>query len=108
MLIAAAVQQLNKNPAPLKEWHILKKEYVGPAEFEAHLRKKNPDELLGVNSRTYLVAVIDSDQGRKIIAIAGVLSVDGIHDDNGAHWARMYNCDAVFSSPQEGGTPLIR
>jgi len=49
-----------------------------------------------------LVALIDSDQGHKIMAIN-----EGQYP-GGAHWARMYNCDAVFSSPQDGGTPLIR
>jgi hypothetical protein len=103
MLIGSAVQQLNKNPGPIKEWHILKKEHVGPREFEAHLHKKFSLGIpLGPDDRSYLIAIIDSDQGRKIVAIAG------IHDDSGAHWARMYNCDAVFTSPQEGGTSLIR
>jgi hypothetical protein len=107
MLIAAAVHQLNQNPGPIKEWHILKKQHVGPAEFEAHLRKKFPDQFPpgispGVDHSKYLITIIDSDQGQKIIGIAEY------HGDNGNHWARMYNCDAVFSSPQEGGTPLIR
>jgi len=41
--------------------------------------------------------VIDSDQGHKIVVI------DEYQFPSGGHWARMYNCDAVFSSPMNGG-----
>jgi hypothetical protein len=75
-LIAAAAEQLNQNPAPLKEWRVLKKEQISHGPFK------------------YLLAVIDSDQGHKIVVIAENLYF------HGNRWARMYNCDAVFSSPQ--------
>jgi hypothetical protein len=101
-LIDAAAQQLNAHPAPLKNWHILKKEHMGPEDFEAVLQKKYPDRFFGTRETgRYLIAVIDSDQGQKIIWM-------GEGQVNGGHWARMYNCDATFTSPQDGGTPLIR
>jgi hypothetical protein len=110
LLIAAAVQQLNQKLGPIKEWHILKKEHVGPAEFSARFRKIHPElyppGVSGPEIRdtypSYLIALIDSDQGHKIIAI------NDYQHPGGSHWARMYNCDAIFSSPQSGGTPLIR
>jgi hypothetical protein len=108
VLILEAAYQLNARPGPLKKLHILKKEHVDAAAFNATYVKKHPERYpsgLGgpdFSSPTYLIAVIESDQGHKIIAI------NEIHSDSGTHWARMYNCDAVFSSPQAGGTPLIR
>jgi len=102
-LIATTAEQLNNNPAPLKEWHLLKKEHVGPADFNAHWRKKHPELYpAGIggpsfDGPSYLVAVIDSDQGHKIVVI------DEYQFPSGGHWARMYNCDAVFSSPMNGG-----
>jgi len=107
MLIAAAAQQLNQKPAPLKEWRILKKQHVGQTEFHAHLLKKYPELFhpgipAGIDDRKFLLAIIDSDQGRKIIVI------DETRGKPGIPWARMYNCDANFSSTQYGGTPLDR
>jgi len=107
VLIAAAAQQLNQKPAPLKEWRILRKQHVGQTEFHAHLLKKYPELFhpgipAGEDDRKFLVAIIDSDQGRKVMVI------NETYGNTSIHWARMYNCDANFSSTQSGGTPLDR
>jgi hypothetical protein len=105
MLIAAAATRLNKNPGPLTQWHILLKKHMGTADFQAVINKRpSPSFSAADPSSGYLIAIIDSDQGHKIIAIGereGEFS-------SGTRWARMYNCDAIFNSPQAGGTPLIR
>jgi hypothetical protein len=101
-LVASAVDQLNKRPAPVKTWHLLKSAHVGASDFEAHISHTNPSWGFRANQRRYLIAVIDSDQGRKIMAIG-----EGTSSQT-QRWARMYNCDATFTSPQDGGTPLIR
>lgn len=102
ILIASALDQLNKHPGPVKTWHLLKSAHVGAADFEAHLNRMHANWGFGANQGKYLIAVVDSDQGRKIIAISEDKSFEG------QRWARMYNCDPVFTSPQDGGTPLIR
>lgn len=107
ILIIAAAQQLNQIPAPLKTWHILKKQRVGQNEFRAHLLKQHPELFqsgisAGEDDRKFLVAIIDSDHGHKVIII------DQSKGPPGMPWARMYNCDANFSSTQSGGTPLDR
>jgi hypothetical protein len=116
-LITAAVVQLNNVPAALREWHVLKKEHLTHADFKAFLQKKYPDQFKAVHlssgdwafpeitsqSNKFLVAVIDSDQGRKIIAVDEDPRVT-----SPVLRASMHNCDAAFSSPMDGGTPLIR